>query len=59
MSKERFTTTLESNLLEEIKILAIRKKCSTNTLLEEAIEDLLIKYGVTKKDQAKSPDVKV
>jgi predicted transcriptional regulator len=42
--KERFTTTLDSELLEKIKILAIYEKCSTNVLMEEAIEDLLKKY---------------
>lgn len=42
--KEPFTTTLDSELLQEIKILAIRKRCSTNVLLEEAIRDLLLKY---------------
>jgi len=42
-ARERFTTTLDSELLQEIKILAIRKKQSTNDLLEEAIADLLAK----------------
>jgi hypothetical protein len=44
LKKEPFTTTLDSALLEEIKILAIRNKCATNTLLEEAMRDLLQKY---------------
>ena len=42
--KERFTTTLDTELLQKIKILAIYEKCATNVLLEEAIEDLLKKY---------------
>jgi hypothetical protein len=42
--KERFTTTLDAELLQEIKILAIRQKCAANTLLEEAMSDLLFKY---------------
>jgi hypothetical protein len=42
--RERFTTTLDSELLEQLKILAIYEKCTTNKLLEEAIEDLLKKY---------------
>ena len=42
--RERFTTTLDSELLQEIKILAIRNRHSTNDLLEEAISDLLNKY---------------
>lgn len=43
-NRERFTTTLDSELLQEIKILAIRNRHSTNDLLEEAIYDLLKKY---------------
>ena len=42
--RERFTTTIDGQLLEDIKIMAIRKKCSTNDLIEEAITDLLKKY---------------
>jgi hypothetical protein len=42
--RERFTTTIDGQLLEDIKILAIRKRCSTNDLMEEAIQDLLKKY---------------
>jgi len=42
--KERFTTTLDGELLRRIKILAIHRRCSTNVLLEEAISDLLRKY---------------
>ena len=51
--KERFTTTLDGDLLEKIKILAIYEKCSTNVLLEEAIRDLLKKYEDKKEAQRK------
>ena len=50
--KERFTTTLDSEFLQKIKILAIYEKCSTNVLLEEAIEDLLKKYDDMKAEKA-------
>lgn len=43
--RERYTTTLDSELLEKVKILAIYQKYPTNKLLEEAIQDLLKKYG--------------
>ena len=43
-ARERFTTTLDIELLQEIKILAIRNRHSTNDLLEEAIHYLLNKY---------------
>ena len=42
--RDRFTTTLNSELLRQIKILAINEKQPTNQLLEEAIKDLLKKY---------------
>ena len=42
--RERFTTTLDSELLERLKILAIYEKCTTNKLFEEAVRDLLKKY---------------
>ena len=31
-------------MLQDIKILAIRQKCAANTMLEEAMRDLLAKY---------------
>jgi predicted transcriptional regulator len=51
--KERFTTTLDGDLLQKIKILAIYEKCTTNILLEEAIKDLLKKYE-DKKEKEKT-----
>ena len=42
--KERYTTTINGELLRKIKILAINERCPTNKLLEEAIQDLLKKY---------------
>lgn len=46
--KDRFTTTLDVDLLQKIKILAVYEKCSTNVLIEEAIRDLLQKYEAGK-----------
>jgi len=48
-NRERFTTTIDGQLLEDIRILAVRKRCSTNDLIEEAITDLLKKYHGTDK----------
>lgn len=42
--RERFTTTINSKLLEQLKVLAIYQKCTTNKLLDEAIRDVLKKY---------------
>jgi len=42
--KERFTTTIDGELLIRIRILAINKRCSANDLIEEAISEILEKY---------------
>ena len=46
MKKERtfYNTTLETDLLKKLKILAIEQNKRQNDLLEEAIQDLLKKY---------------
>ena len=46
MKKERahYNTTLEVNLLKELKFLAIELNKRHNDLLEEAIKDILDKY---------------
>jgi hypothetical protein len=49
--RERFTTTIDGQILEDVRILAIKKRCSTNDLMEEAISDLLKKYK--EREQAK------
>ena len=43
--KEKFTTTLDGELLRRVKILGVNKRCPVNILLEEAMKDLLKKYG--------------
>jgi metal-responsive CopG/Arc/MetJ family transcriptional regulator len=42
--RKHFTTSLDPNLLKEIKKLAIDLDCSVNELLEEAIKHLLEKH---------------
>ena len=41
MAKQKFTTTIDSELLEEIKIQAIREKRSVSDMLEEMIRRYL------------------
>lgn len=41
MAKQKFTTTIDSELLEQIKIQAIREKRSVSDLLEELITKYL------------------
>jgi ribosomal protein L13 len=47
MEKRRtyYNTTLQTDLLKQLKILAIEVDKRQNDLLEEAIRDLLAKYG--------------
>jgi hypothetical protein len=47
--RKMYNTTLDADLIKEIKILAAQLDKRQNDLLEEAIDDLLKKY----KDQAK------
>jgi len=51
MSLERktYNTTLKIDLIKKLKILSAEKDKRQNDLLEEAIEDLLLKYKVIKK----------
>ena len=44
MSRKHFTTSLDEELLKEIKKLAVDLDCSVNDLLEEGIQYLLKKY---------------
>lgn len=51
--KERFTTTLSSDLIIQLKHLAVEKRCRLNQLLTEAIQDLLKKYEKTRPKPSK------
>lgn len=41
MGKVKFTTTIDENLLEQIKILAVKEKCSVSAILEKLIKEYL------------------
>jgi len=43
--REKLTTTLNGELIKQIKILAIKRGCSANDLIEEAIDEYLKKYA--------------
>jgi hypothetical protein len=45
MPKILYNTRVEKELVKEFKILAIKLEKRQNDLLEEAIQDLLKKYG--------------
>lgn len=44
IKRVKFTTSLNEELLKELKVLAVRKGVKNNELLEEAIKILLEKY---------------
>ena len=43
-NRKMYNTTLDSELIRRIKVLAAQQEKRQNDLLEEAIEDLLKKY---------------
>jgi predicted transcriptional regulator len=45
-----YNTTLDTDLLKQLKILAVQTDKRQNDLLEEAIKDLLKKYGKGSKE---------
>ena len=51
MERTKYTTNIRSDLLKELKKLAIDMDKRHNELLEEAIEDLLRKYGRLKNEE--------
>jgi predicted transcriptional regulator len=51
--RESFTTRLKPDLIVKLKHLAVDRKKPTNAILEEAIEGLLEKEGLLKKQQSK------
>jgi hypothetical protein len=53
--RKMYNTTLDANLIRELRILAAQEGLRQNDLLEEAIQDLLKKY----KEQEPSLDASV
>lgn len=50
MSKVKFTTTIDSVLLQEIKIQAIKENRSVSDILEELLKDYLSKINNSEND---------
>ena len=49
MARKNMTSSIESDLIKKLKYLAADTERPLNDLLEEAIKDLLKKYGKVKK----------
>lgn len=41
MGKIKFTTTIDESLLEQIKIMAVKEKCSVSAILEKLIKEYI------------------
>lgn len=41
MKKVKFTTTIDETLLKEIKIIAVKEKCSVSSIFENLIKEYL------------------
>ncbi len=52
--RKSYNTTLRTDLTKKLKILAIEKDVRANDLLEEAIIDLLKKYGAKEEIETRS-----
>ena len=50
MDKVTYNTRMDKELMKRFKILAIEQEKRQNQMLEEAIRDLLIKYGKKAKE---------
>ena len=48
MNKTKFTTTIDGELLEQIKIQAVKEKCSVSALLEKLIKQYIDEKHKTK-----------
>ncbi len=48
--KSYINTTVDTELLKSLKMLAVQKETRLNNLLEEAIKDLLQKHDKKRKD---------
>ena len=51
MEKTNMSTTLDNELIKKFKKLAIDQGKQYNVLMEEAIEDILLKYALSHKEQ--------
>jgi hypothetical protein len=50
MDKVTYNTRMDKELMKQFKILAIEQEKRQNQMLEEAIRDLLVKYGKNAKE---------
>lgn len=54
-NRTQWTTATDSELLEKFHQLSTQTRIPASRLLDEAIEDLLVKYAVMTKEEKKNP----
>ncbi len=54
-TKAQWSTAVDKELLEKFRELSAKTRIPMSRLLDEAIEDLLVKYGVIQPDEKKNP----
>ena len=54
-NRQPWSTTTDKELLEKFRELSAETRIPATRLLDEAIEDLLVKYNVIRKDDKKTP----
>ncbi len=54
-NRQMWTTATDKDLLEKFRAYAKTTRIPMSRLLDEAIEDLLVKYGVMQPDEKKNP----
>lgn len=54
-NRTQWTTATDNELLEKFRQLSTQTRIPTSRLLDEAIEDLLVKYAVMTKEEKKNP----
>lgn len=53
--RKQWSTATDYELYEKLKGLSDKTRVPTTKLLDEAIEDLLVKYDIIKKSEKKNP----
>lgn len=53
--RKQWTTSTDQDLYDGLKNLSSTTRIASSKLLDEAIEDLLVKYNLLKKEDKKNP----
>ncbi len=54
-NRKQISTAIDLELYEKFRQLSIDTRIPSTKLLDEAIEDLLVKYDIIKKEDKKNP----